>query len=65
MQLRPLKVATLTRSPPPWGRFARESSGLPDRGPPQAVGEVLRHIEEPHPTLIRHVSKPPMRITGR
>ena len=45
MQLRPLKVATLTRSPPPWGRFARESSGLPDRGPPQAVGEVLRHID--------------------
>ena len=27
--------------PPLWGRFARESSGLPDRGPPQAVGEVL------------------------
>ncbi len=37
-----LPVASLTLpSPPLWGRFARESGGLPVRGPPQAVGEVF------------------------
>ena len=60
-------AADLTLSCPPlWGRFARESSGLPGRGPPQtsrslalpsgeggppqAVGEVFRHLSKPHPS---------------